>query len=954
MYYKKDHNIRTKKNTNIIYILLLISTLSIVEINASYSYITVTAPASIAGNYGCMPTLFGATSAKDGQLTSTLKIPEKMSLSDDFQNNNEDGCPVFNENGEKVSPLLTTDLTGSTVLLSLSVVNGRFKCSSLTQVQNAIDGNAAGVIFTNVFTNTIPRTVGYSYVQTPVEIPVCTITKETEAILRGATDVITIDWSKYTGWISSLEPMPPHRETPIEILSPWELKWTYPAAMASFNPDEVAPVSAEIIVPKWHKSCASFYSIASCQNCYNLASPFENSDVELNGKIFLFIEYPACFENYHHYPYMTQQHGGVAAIMKNPNGDNLPASVGPYAVGIDLNIATYIMKSSQIEYVYYILKGGKKVDQSKMPEVHVSLPRITNGWGPNFTPHEDDLESIPDTTLTFTPNAAGSQASSCNGGSYAAGQTTYNPETMAESSVALMIGVVDSSCKIKISQESAGEGVDCATCLNKINDGSVFANGDAFNGKVIIIKADDIYCAHEFIDVTKVVQDKGGEGLVISMRDEFTMTLVAGSGISQNLRDGITIPTYNIRKKDGEEISTKLETCNAAGGSINAVLPKLESGKASARAPHAIATAISATQVIINSPHHDSVVDAGQAYFNPKTSKRIQASMRKIYLASVCNAKRSCQACYLLDSPIQNRGGLHEAVAVLELEGASCIRPVYNYVLFAQRMGAIAVIFVTEGNHTLTLGPEASNGDDIQIPSFSVSKRAFEDAGGDTLFYTGTVTLPALYDHVAPETTVQAKSQMIVNKEGDVPDEDVPPVDPNNKIVNGGIGLPLTIGLIVSGIILCFCIGKRVRLIHRRNKMIAFGGMTHETTTQTQDFSNIFEDDHNMFDNISLDDHIKNGAKVMKSSGRMSRVRMKKMSQPPPPLNPAPNQKKKGDSNMKSFDIESGTMKRSSGTVGGNISVSVPSQPPPSSRRHTIATSPFIGNGDVVTHDVGT
>ena len=58
------------------------------------------------------------------------------------------------------------------------------------------------------------------------------------------------------------------------------------------------------------------------------------------------------------------------------------------------------------------------------------------------------------------------------------------------------------------------------------------------------------------------------------------------------------------------------------------------------------------------------------------------------------------------------------------------------------------------------------------------------------MFYTGTVTLPALYDHVAPETTVQAKSQMIVNKEGDVPDEDVPPVDPNNKIVNGGIGLP--------------------------------------------------------------------------------------------------------------------------------------------------------------------
>ena len=43
----------------------------------SYSYITVTAPASIAGNYGYV-TLFGATSAKDGQLTSTLKIPENV------------------------------------------------------------------------------------------------------------------------------------------------------------------------------------------------------------------------------------------------------------------------------------------------------------------------------------------------------------------------------------------------------------------------------------------------------------------------------------------------------------------------------------------------------------------------------------------------------------------------------------------------------------------------------------------------------------------------------------------------------------------------------------------------------------------------------------------------------------------------------------------------------------
>ena len=56
-----------------------------------------------------------------------------MSLSDDFQNNNEDGCPVVDENGRGIT--MRQQAYWGTVLLSLSIVNGRFKCSSLTQVQ---------------------------------------------------------------------------------------------------------------------------------------------------------------------------------------------------------------------------------------------------------------------------------------------------------------------------------------------------------------------------------------------------------------------------------------------------------------------------------------------------------------------------------------------------------------------------------------------------------------------------------------------------------------------------------------------------------------------------------------------------------------------------------------------------------------------------------------------------
>lgn len=930
----------------LVIVMLLLST----GVHASYSYITVTSPSSIAGDYGCMPTLFGSTNAKSGHLSAALTIPQRASLNDDFDNDGEDGCPV-NLNGKDVSPLDGKVPAGSSVLLSLKLVDCnircKFKCSSKKQVENAISAGASGVIFTNVFSKTLPRTLGYSFIQDTVDIPVCAVTKEIGNLFRETTEQITIDWSNYVGWTSELEPLPPHRETPIEILSPWELKWTYPAAMASFNPDEVDPINAELVMPKWHTSCQYFYSVADCQACYDLKSPFETPDDILKGKIFLFVDYPACFENYQHYPYLTQKHGGVAAIMRNPTGDTLPLSVGPYTLGFKLSVAVYIMKSSQVEYIHYILRGGNKGIGGTVPSVHLSLPKITNGWGPNFTPHEDDLESIPDTTLSFTPKASGNQANSCNGGSYPAGQTTYNPSSMVESRVDLTLGVVDGSCKLQATKENEGAGVDCATCLSKIDAGTVFINDESINGKVILIKADDIFCAHEFIDITKVVQDKGGKGLIISMKEDVTMTLVAGSGISQSLRDSISIPTYNMRKSHGTEMLQKLSTCNGAGGSIDAVLPKLSDGKAPERTPHAT-TNVGTTQVIINTGSEQSIVDAGQALFNPRNSKKISSRMRKIYLASVCNAKTSCQHCYLLDSPIRNRAGLQGAIAVLELDGASCIRPVYNYVLYAQKLQAAGVLFVTSGNYTLTLGPVASDKEAITIPSFSLPRKVFNDIGGDTLYYKGTITFPPLDNFVAPDSTVQSSSEMIVNKEGDVPDTDETPSIDNGKVVNESINVPLLIGFTVAGIVICIFGGKRLCLIRRRNKMIAFGGMTHETTTQTNDFTNIFEqddNDKNMFDNMTIGDHIKSGAKVIRPSMRMSRVKLKSMSQPPPPA-VLPQQAKisngksgnKGNDSMKSFDIESGEVDtENSNRSSTNMSVGVPLQQ--SLRRHTIASA---------------
>ena len=135
---------------------------------------------------------------------------------------------------------------------------------------------------------------------------------------------------------------------------------------------------------------------------------------------------------------------------------------------------------------------------------------------------------------------------------------------MAKKSVAVVSAVVDPSCKLRTSPDDVGQGQGCATCLAKVVDGTVFSNANSFSGKAIILKADDIYCAHEFIDLTKVIQDNGGESMILVMRDNTTMTLAAGSGIPQSLRNGYDI-TYNLRESHGEEIIKKVALYAGAG-----------------------------------------------------------------------------------------------------------------------------------------------------------------------------------------------------------------------------------------------------------------------------------------------------------------------------------------------------------------------------------------------------
>ena len=66
--------------------------------------------------------------------------------------------------------------------------------------------------------------------------------------------------------------------------------------------------------------------------------------------------------------------------MKNPQRtDRLPRSIGPYTVGVQLNIGLYVMKSSHAGHVEYVMAGRNT--GSSVVSVHMSLPRVSNGWG---------------------------------------------------------------------------------------------------------------------------------------------------------------------------------------------------------------------------------------------------------------------------------------------------------------------------------------------------------------------------------------------------------------------------------------------------------------------------------------------------------------------------------------------------------------------------------------------
>jgi hypothetical protein len=859
-------------------VVVLLSNVYIV--GAEFSYIEITAPASIAGKYGCMPTLFGSTTPLSDHITGSLVVSDR-GASGFTEKQGKEGCEASHV-GVPVG-------SNSVLLVDRSTAYG---CTTQKQAKVAVGLGASGILIAATMEKELPPTTGYT-ARSALSIPACAISKATAGLIRGVSvGSVSIDWAGYTGWSSSTEPVPPHAETPIEITSPWNLKWTYPAAMASFNPHSHPSTAGELVSPSFKSECTLFgrytSSLSSCAGCFKLDTKFERAQ-DLAGKILLFTEYPICFSNYHQYSYLAQEVGAAGVIMMYPSGDNLPQSVGTFTVPYEITIPQFVVKRSHARYWEDVLTGTSKASGI---QIHMVLPAIKNRWGPAYTPHEDDMQSLPDTALQFwgsTNTGERSSDSDCSLDDINGGQATYNPASKPEFSAPLVLASVDPSCEALGDQH--GQGRDCTSCMQKLQSSTAILNAAELSGKVALLFGKDMYCAHEYIDITKAIQQVSAKAMILVNDKEHTFTLIAGRGVDPALRSSITIPTFNVGKGEGEKLSAKISSCAIVGKTFQATAPAIDStGRAPPLIDHVRSQTyanldgghLGPTELTLKRPGVERTVEAGQAVFNPKTSDMMSKRMVIAMLEQYCSSETSCHLCHLLDSPFFPGQFFNDRIVVLKLSEAQCIRPIYNYVLAAQSRGAKGVLFVTKDNFTLTLGPAPSDEDQISIPSFTVSKVAYEEAGGDSMARYGTAVLPQIEKYEAPENIVRPKQPISVNnaatnQEIEQSSQTIDKESADGFAVTAGIWIPI----LCIVLLFMYCVGKRIKKIRKRNQLFAFGHMTHEIQTQTfqgeenAQFSTLFPTERPLNTKLGRERKIRDGAA---GAGNPSSPRSKNVS----------------------------------------------------------------------------
>lgn len=518
--------------------------------------------------------------------------------------------------------------------------------------------------------------------------------------------------------------------TELNVLTPYDIKWHYPAAHAGFNPlvtaDERSYEAAEAEI---NPDCQPLSNVQTrCARCRD--RPFMN-DAEIAGRIVLmksladFSAGYSCIQHAAEWVYHVQRYRGTAMIYPSQVDWGLTYQTR-YVQAFNVTIPTYTT------YRWWVNSYTTQLDRGR--DVVISLPATVGGRGTPYTTDSEDLGALPLALLNFTVSEIGSQSVPVRVPLYA-GQAMFSPESYPAVTAPVVFVEVHPSCHDTSGDPSElGHGAECDVCLQKLAAHEFVENAASLQGAVAVMAANDSFCLNDWEDAVGEIASDGAVALVIGADNEHVYTMVDSNTHSQ------TIPTFNIKRATYDMLRDRQVRFPPDSHEHELHIPPIQGGVATVFYRET-GPELPLVQFAVEEP--DSLAGtflAGQGAFNPPHYEAQELYVEPICLVYGCDSDwGGCHKCNMIDNPLvpaaycSNRNSWFSDVrgkaVLIRIESAQCFMPITNAVLFAEELGARAVIFYNDAD------PEASEGQtnalgtmhsidshNVTIPSYKIER----------------------------------------------------------------------------------------------------------------------------------------------------------------------------------------------------------------------------------------
>ena len=714
-----------------------------------------------------------------------------------------------------------------------------------------------------------------------------------ESLTEGSETTARLDWGKFQRWDINDEP-DSGTYTVFSILSPQTIKDDWPASHASFNPSSHASISANVVLADFVDDCLpvpqgesvqlSFY----CDACWANSVKFKNTAEELKGSILLYREpYSICYPSFYDLGYISQEVEAGAVIVALP-GDRLP-------IHLAYHLVPYVPKIPLHAIQNYVGNGIAEVE-SAGNSIHALVHKITNRRGPSYYAPTNYHETLPETDLDIETSCS-SNPSASEAITVQAGQATFNPEIATAISDAdiLELGLAPECARSggapkTLAGVEASKGVDCTACFEKIAAQTAIAI-NSLTGKVGFLDEWQAFCMNSLLDVAAMAEAAGAVAILVGNQRDMTMTV--SGGVSQSGATSSSIPMYNVKNSVADKIRYGFQNSCA----VKVSLPTIQDGSAPATSSvdyddkggsltptqirfrkrtyshhnrrlhekvhsanyqmnqetfahrtltdaHMLSGSLkhgikAAGRALQSSSDDDSaVIEVGQTLFQPRSHPGLNSGSGLVRgrLRQACGGY-SCSKCNLYASPLESISDYEDRVVVFSIAEAHCIRPLSQYVYFAQEAGAVGVLFLSDWKeaHLETLGPPTVDFTP-RIPSFVVPQGMFEEK-----YYSWELQTPSISNGIAAEkvgtwpapVSPFSDEDLLEQEAGTGTDGSEQEDDGGDR--NGNPGVLIVLSILLSA---CFCVlgwkcGKVVYRRNQRGKLRPIGRMTHTSETQT-------------------------------------------------------------------------------------------------------------------------